>query len=145
MMKKIFLSPLLGLFLISITFKSHAESYYGEFCWQTLINEAPAWIYKFGVSRKEGGNYALYGREDNGLGEITPAHGNAIVVNDKIMLTILGSGHTKEHGAWSETVSAVLNVSTLSGIWHALGAIHDNSDSLRQFHSTGTINRIACP
>jgi hypothetical protein len=73
--ENIFLSPLLGLFLISITFKSRAETYYGEFCWQTLINEVSAWIYKFGVSQKEGGNFVPYGREDNGLGEITPALG----------------------------------------------------------------------
>ena len=145
MEKHIFLSLLFSLLLFSIASKSHAETYHGDYCWQVLKEEVPAWIYKFGVYEKEGGNYALYGKEDNGLGDITAVHGNATVVDTNIKLTIVGSGYTEEFGAWNETVSAVLSTSTLNGTWHAVGIIFDNSGSPRQYHTNGNINLITCP
>lgn len=135
---------LFGLLMFSMIPQSHAETYHGDFCWQVLINEVPAWTYQFGVYQKDGGHYALYGREDNGLGEITAAHGNAAIVGDQVKMTIQGSGHTEAFGAWHESVSAVLEAATLSGTWHALGVSTDSGTPL-QFHSNGNIRLIACP
>ncbi|SFP98118.1 hypothetical protein SAMN05216419_104124 [Nitrosomonas cryotolerans] len=143
--KYIYLSLLVSLPLLTISFKSHAETYHGDFCWQILENEVPAWSYKLGVYEKEGGQYALYGTEDNGLGDITAAHGNAAVVGDNIKLIITGSGYTQEAGTWSETLNAMLSTSTLSGNWHVVGVLFDTSNTPQQYHSNGSIEPIACP
>jgi len=144
MKKHILLSLLFSFILFSIASKSYAETYHGDFCWQVLRNEAPAWIYKLGVYQKEGGHYALYGSEDNGVEGITAAHGNATVVDSNIKLTMVGSGHTEQFGTWNETFSAVLNISTLNGTWHSLGII-DNTGTPILYHTNGNINLITCP
>ena len=145
MKKHTFLSLLLGFLLFVVGFKSHAETYHGDYCWQVLKNDVPAWVYRFGVYEKEGGHYALYGREDNGLGDITAAHGNATLVESNIKMTIIGSGFTEQFGVWSETLNAILDSATLSGSWHALGVSYNNNGVPSQYYANGNINLITCP
>jgi hypothetical protein len=146
MKKQIYLSLLIGLLMFTTTSKSHAESYLGDFCWQVTENETPVWIYKFGVYEKEGVHYALYGTGDDGNGGIAAANGNAEVVGSNIMMTIVGSGIDEQIGAWNETFSAVLSISTLSGTWHNMGAVYDNIGSPQApYHTNGTIALITCP
>jgi Zn-dependent protease len=145
-MKNHILMSLLFIFvLFTMTSKVHAETYRGDFCWQVFKGEDPEWTYRFGVYEKEGGHYALYGREDDGFGGITAVHGSAAIVGSDVKLAIISAGYSEAFGAWSETLSAILNFSNLSGVWHALGAIGDGSGSPRQYHTTGNINLITCP
>ncbi len=146
MKKHICLSLLIGLLLFATTSKLQAESYLGDFCWQMIENETPVWIYKLGVYEKEGVHYTLYGTGDDGHGNIAAAHGNAEAVGSNIMMTIVGSGFDETNGAWKETVTAVLSVSTLSGIWHNMGASFDNTGSPQvPYHTNGTMAVITCP
>ena len=141
-----YLSLLVGLFIFTMPFESQAESYLGDFCWQVTENEAPAWIYKFGVYEKEGVRYALYGTGDDGNGGIAAANGNAEIVGSNIIMTITGSGIGEQIGAWSETFSAIMSISTLSGTWHNIGTIYDNIGSPQDpYHNNGTLARITCP
>lgn len=140
------MSLLFTFILFSMASKVHAETYRGDFCWQVFKGENPVWIYRFGVYEKQGGHYALYGREDNGSGSVTAAHGSAAIVGSDVKLAIISAGYSEASDeAWGDTLSAILNISTLSGVWHALGAVSDGSESTRQYHITGNINRITCP
>ena len=143
MKKLIYLSLLIVLFFFATTSKLQAETYRGESCWQ--VSGGDNWVYKFGVYEKEGGHYELYGTDDDGEGDITAAHGNAEVVGSNIKMTIVASGYEAGYGAWDETFNAVLSISTLSGTWHALGLVYDDSGSRLPYHTTGTITRITCP
>ena len=119
-----------------------AETYLGDLCWRVDVASpyTDSWLYKFGVYGKDGGHYVLYGTED---GE-TAVHGNAEVVGSTIVMAIVGSGYDiadpSDH--WTEFISAVLDLATLSGTFQAHSL---ESDTALTSHFTGTMTFISCP
>lgn len=119
-----------------------AETYIDEFCWQVDVTtpEPDSWSYKFGVYMKDGGHIVLYGTED---GE-TAVHGNAEVIGGNLVMTIVSAGYDiadpSEH--WTDFISAVLDLATLSGTFHAHTLW---SDAATPNHFSGTMTVISCP
>lgn len=116
-----------------------AETYLGEFCWQVDVTSpySDSLIYKFGVYMKDGGHIVLYGTED---GEAT-IHGNAEVIGGNIVMSIVSTGYDiADH--WTEFISAVLDLATLSGTFYAHSL---ESDPVLTSRFTGTMTLISCP
>ena len=147
MKKHICLSLLAGLLLFATASKAlAADKYLGEFCWQ-VFNSAgqPYWIYKFGVYEKEGGHLSLFGSIGYGANGPSAAHGNAISVGGNIKMTIVSSDYEEAEGqVWSETFTATLNASTLSGEWNALSLETDDGINVITKFQMGSMSPIAC-
>ena len=147
MKKKIILSLLVSVFLFTTASKAlAADKYLGNFCWQ-VFNSAgqPYWIYKFGVYEKEGGHLSLFGSIGYGANGPSAAHGNAISIGGNIKMTIVSSDYEEAEGqVWSETFTATLNASTLSGQWNALSLESDDGINAITKFQMGSMSPIAC-
>jgi hypothetical protein len=144
--KQIHLSILIVLFWFTMASSALAEKYHGEYCFQVFnIDGQPFWTYNFGVYEKVGGHLTLYGSIDYGANGISAVHGNAIIVGNKIKLTIVSADYEEqEEEVWGETLTASLDVSTLNGEWNALSLITEDSINAFPVFQKGTINRISC-
>ena len=104
-------------------------------------------IFKFGVYQKDGGHFVLYGTESSVDGE-KAVHGNAEVVGGNIVMTIISSGYdiTDPGDHWTDFISAVLDLDTKNGTFHAHALW---SDTAFPNHFTGTMTFIgfgsSCP
>ncbi len=139
------MSIMFVLMCLVLSFKSAKaeEVYIAEVCFQVFDDVgAPDWIYKFGVYQKEGNHFALYGTDSF----TEAAHGNLELLGSQIRMTIVGSGEDPfDSSAWSETFSAILDLSTLSGTYHVLGMESNSVGGVDLFHDHGTIGLTTCP
>lgn len=147
-MKKQLYSLLIASILLFTTASKAlaADKYLGEFCWQVFNSTGqPYWIYKFGVYEKEGGHLALFGAISYGANGPSASHGNAIVIGNNIKMTIVSSDYEEAEGeVWSETFTAILSASTLSGEWNALSLESDDGINVRTRFQMGSMSPIAC-
>lgn len=142
MKRLIYLALVIGLFLVTNTSKSRAETYLGDFCWQadsTLTTKSV--VFMTGVYRMEGGHFALYGKvlqENN-----TAIHGNVEIDGTNVLMTFVESGDINNFWPGTEAMvwNAVLNVSTLNGTYSSLEVIPQQNVTQDQ----GTMTRITCP
>jgi len=147
MKKKIFLSLLVSVCVFTTASKAlAADKYLGNFCWQVFNSVGqPYWVYKFGVYEKEGGHLSLYGSIGYGANGPSAAHGNAISIGGNIKMTIVSSDYEEAEGqVWSETFTATLNASTLSGEWNALSLETDDGINVITKFQMGSMSPIAC-
>lgn len=147
MKKQIYLSIIVSLFLFTMASKAlAADKYLGEFCWQVFNSTGqPYWIYKFGVYEKEGRHLALYGKISYGANGPSASHGNAIVIGSNIKMTIVSSDYEEAEGeVWSETFTAILNATTLSGEWNALSLETSDGINVITKFQMGSMSPTAC-
>ncbi len=145
MKKQIYWPLLIALFLLTANSKVQAEVYLGEFCWQVFNPQGePYWSYQFGLYEKEGGHFALYGSVYYDQNGPSASHGNAILIGNKVKMTIVSSDYEEGYGVWSETFSALLNQATLNGTWNSLSLEIDDGVNLLPVHQEGTIDNIPC-
>ncbi len=142
MKKLIFSTLLIGMFLVIGTSKSQAEVYLGEFCWQAASTVTPkSVVFIMGVYGKEGGHYTLYGKvlQDHN----TAIHGNAEIDESNVLITFVESGDINNFWPGTEGMiwNAVLNVSTLNGIYSSLELIPQQN----VVEDKGTMTSITCP
>ncbi|CAE6497507.1 conserved exported hypothetical protein [Nitrosomonas nitrosa] len=144
MKKQLILLLLTGM--LAIAANAMADKFHGNFCWQVFNSEGqPYWIYQFGVYEKEGGHLVLYGSVDYGANGISASHGNAVIVGSNIKMTIVSSDYEDSDGeVWSETFTALLNRSTLSGEWNALSLETQDGRNVRTVFQKGSISLITC-
>lgn len=145
-MKQLFLLIIAGLVLLLATTKSFADEYHGEYCWQVFSDSGePYWRYNLGIYEKQGGHFALYGSIDYGPNGISAAHGSAVVVGNRIKLTINSADYEEGIEVWAETFAAKLNSSTLDGTWEALTLeIFDDENEVSPVHQHGSIVLTTC-
>lgn len=145
MKKNIRSSLIAGLFLSLTTTHSLADEYFGDFCWQVFSNTGePLWAYEFGVYRKQGGHMELYGAIDYEANGVSASHGSAIIVGEKVKLTIVSSDYEEGYGVWGETFNARLNASTLSGEWDALSLETMDGQNVQAVYQFGHMDLIDC-
>lgn len=147
MKKRTLLSVLVSGFLFVTTSTAKAETYLGDFCWQVFNSIGqPYWIYKFGVYEKTGGHLSLYGAVSYGANGDSASHGNAVIIGNKVKMTIVSSDYEETEGeVWSETFTAILDASSLGGQWNALSLESDDGINVRPVFQKGSMSLIACP
>ena len=127
--------------------QSFAGSYLGEFCWKSVDasdTDGDYSIGKFAVNDVGGGHFSLYGSftsyEENSSGNVLPAHGNAELIGNKIIATIVMTFSEAEEYFGSGTIEFQIDATTLDGTFRSI--INESEkpfNTVETFYEEGTL------
>ena len=132
-LKKVGFSLMILFSLFFFTGQAVAEGYLGEFCWKITYDAHNYVILKFAVLEVGVGHYTLNGSikdyEEDILQHTNVAHGNAEIVGDKIIATLVDSYRSASSGYYAYGVyNLELDPSTLNGTLSGINTAYNSPE-----------------